>query len=194
MQMDINIITEAFVVVVIGGMGSVLGAFMAALLIGQTHAFGHRRIPIVDAGHDVFAYGCRAGRAAARLLRAQRKGPSRARFRQPEPLRETGDVRLRLVVLLVFAVLAVLPVLVSSYVQIVLAEIFILALFAGSLHLLMSYGGMVSFGHAAYFGVGAYVAAWFASHLGTPMFPALAIGVLGACLVAVAIGWLCTRL
>ena len=40
LQMDINIVTEAFVVVVVGGMGSVFGAFLAALLIGQTHAFG----------------------------------------------------------------------------------------------------------------------------------------------------------
>src|SRR5262249_53779539 len=45
LQMDLNIITETFVVVVIGGMGSVLGAFLAALLIGQTHAFGILMFP-----------------------------------------------------------------------------------------------------------------------------------------------------
>jgi branched-chain amino acid transport system permease protein len=38
--MDLSIITEAFVVTVIGGMGSVPGAFLAALLIGQLQAFG----------------------------------------------------------------------------------------------------------------------------------------------------------
>ncbi len=40
LQMDINIIAEAFVVVVIGGMGSVTGAFLASLLVGLLSAFG----------------------------------------------------------------------------------------------------------------------------------------------------------
>jgi branched-chain amino acid transport system permease protein len=38
--MDVAVITEAFVVTVIGGMGSVPGAFLAALIIGQLQAFG----------------------------------------------------------------------------------------------------------------------------------------------------------
>ncbi|MEX0760694.1 MAG: branched-chain amino acid ABC transporter permease, partial [Tistlia sp.] len=38
--MDINIIAEAFVVTVVGGMGNVLGAFLAALIIAQLQAFG----------------------------------------------------------------------------------------------------------------------------------------------------------
>jgi len=38
--MDLNIIAEAFVVVVVGGMGSILGAYLAALLIAQLGAFG----------------------------------------------------------------------------------------------------------------------------------------------------------
>ena len=40
LHMDINIVVEAFVVVVVGGMGSVGGAFLAAVLIGQLQAFG----------------------------------------------------------------------------------------------------------------------------------------------------------
>src|ERR671916_1306569 len=38
--MDLSIIAEAFVVTVVGGMGSVTGAFLAALIIGQLQAFG----------------------------------------------------------------------------------------------------------------------------------------------------------
>src|ERR687898_1830176 len=38
--MDLSIIAEAFVVTVIGGMGSIPGAFLASLLIGQLQAFG----------------------------------------------------------------------------------------------------------------------------------------------------------
>src|ERR671916_3289845 len=39
-RMDLDIIADAFVVTVIGGMGSVPGAFVAALVIGQLQAFG----------------------------------------------------------------------------------------------------------------------------------------------------------
>ena len=44
-------------------------------------------------------------------------------------------------------------------------EIAILALFAVSLDLILGYGGIVSLGHAAFFGTGAYVAALFAKHV-----------------------------
>src|SRR4029079_19646967 len=39
-QMDISVIAEAFVVTVVGGMGAVPGAFLAALLIAELQAFG----------------------------------------------------------------------------------------------------------------------------------------------------------
>ena len=46
-------------------------------------------------------------------------------------------------------------------------EILILALFAASLHFIMSIGGLVSFGHAAYFGIGAYACALLVQHAGS---------------------------
>ena len=46
-----------------------------------------------------------------------------------------------------------------------LNEIAILALFALSLDLILGYAGIVSLGHAAYFGAGAYGAALFAKHV-----------------------------
>ena len=45
LQMDLSILIEAFVVVVVGGLGSVTGAFWAALLIGLLHAFGSWWLP-----------------------------------------------------------------------------------------------------------------------------------------------------
>ena len=46
-----------------------------------------------------------------------------------------------------------------------LNEIAILALFALSLDLILGYAGIVSLGHAAFFGIGAYAAALFAKHV-----------------------------
>jgi branched-chain amino acid transport system permease protein len=62
-------------------------------------------------------------------------------------------------------------------------EIAILALFAVSLDLILGYAGIVSLGHAAFFGVGAYAAALFAKHvMGDPLV-GLAVGAACAALV-----------
>jgi branched-chain amino acid transport system permease protein len=64
-------------------------------------------------------------------------------------------------------------------------EIAILALFAVSLDLVLGYAGIVSLGHAAFFGMGAYGAALFAKHVGTDPLLGLAVGAsLGAALGA----------
>jgi branched-chain amino acid transport system permease protein len=62
-------------------------------------------------------------------------------------------------------------------------EIAILALFALSLDLILGYAGIVSLGHAAFFGVGAYGAALFAKHVMPDPLVGLAVGTaLGALL------------
>ena len=59
-------------------------------------------------------------------------------------------------VLLVFLAAACIPWLGSRFYTFLATDIVILALFAASLNLLLGITGLVSFGHAAYFGVGAY--------------------------------------
>ena len=59
---------------------------------------------------------------------------------------------------------------------------------------MLGLGGMVSFGHAAFYGGGAYVAALLVTYAGTPMELALLLAPLGAGLMAVIIGWVCLRL
>lgn len=76
----------------------------------------------------------------------------------------------------------------------VITDVLIMVLFASSLNLLMSYGGMVSFGHAAYFGLGAYGFALSVAKLGLPLWVALAAGPLAAALGALVYGALCVRL
>jgi branched-chain amino acid transport system permease protein len=56
-------------------------------------------------------------------------------------------------------------------------EIAILALFAVSLDLILGYGGILSLGHAAFFGTGAYVAALFAKHFLPDPLVGLAVAV-----------------
>lgn len=68
------------------------------------------------------------------------------------------------------------PLLLSQYSAIV-NEIAIVALFAISLDLVLGYTGIVSLGHAAFFGFGAYSAALFAKHLMPDPLAGLAFGV-----------------
>src|SRR4029450_7587869 len=67
-------------------------------------------------------------------------------------------------------------------------------LFASSLYLLMGGGGLVSFGHAAYFGLGAYGAAILMKQAGLPMPLAFLGAPLLAALGGVVFGYFCVRL
>jgi len=75
-----------------------------------------------------------------------------------------------------------------------ISEILLMVLFASSLNLLMSYGGMVSFGHAAYFGLGAYGFTLAVAKFHVPIPLALVIGPVVAALGALVFGALCVRL
>ena len=65
---------------------------------------------------------------------------------------------------LFWAVALSLPLLVGGH-SLIVNEVAIVALFAVSLDLIMGYAGIVSLGHAAFFGMGAYAAALFAKHI-----------------------------
>jgi len=93
----------------------------------------------------------------------------------------------------VLAALSV-PFLGSRYYTFVATDVAILALFAVSLNLLLGYTGLVSFGHAAYFGVGAYTTGLLMKKAGVPFVLAFpAAGVLAG-LLALVFGFFCVRL
>ena len=76
-----------------------------------------------------------------------------------------------------------LPLLVPSH-ALMINEIAIVALFAMSLDLILGYTGIVSLGHAAFFGFGAYTAALFAKHV----MPDPTIGLVVAIALSAALG------
>ncbi|OYY31093.1 MAG: ABC transporter permease [Azorhizobium sp. 35-67-15] len=192
-SMDLKIIVEVFVVVVIGGLGSVTGAFLAAVLVCELNAFGILILPEVSLVL-VFAvmalvlvlrpYGL-LGRpdGAARPAIGTFITPWRA-FTARERAAVAGLVLLA----------ALLPLGAGAYVLSVAAEIAIFVLFAASLHFLMGAGGLPSFGHAAYFGLGAYGAAFALKGAGLSMAGAILLGPLLGLAGAVLFGWFCVRL
>jgi branched-chain amino acid transport system permease protein len=90
-------------------------------------------------------------------------------------------------------VLAALPWVLARHQLSILTDLLIFGLFALSLDLIMGYTGMVSFGHAAYFGLGAYGSALLLIHWGPPVPVALLAGAALAALVAAPVGWFSTR-
>ena len=96
--------------------------------------------------------------------------------------------------LIVFIAALCVPFLGSRFYTFVATDIAILALFAMSLNLLLGYTGLVSFGHAAYFGIGAYTCALLMKSLGAPFLPSLIAGGLTAGGFALVFGFFCVRL
>ena len=68
-----------------------------------------------------------------------------------------------------------MPLLGSRFYTYIATDIAIVALFAASLNLLLGYTGLVSFGHAAYFALGAYAPALLVKQAGWPMLLALPV-------------------
>lgn len=193
LMMDLNIIAEAFVVVVIGGMGSIGGAFLAAVLIAELQAFGILIFPEITL---VLVFLVMAVVLVVRpwgLLGVPQSLESEAVPGPARALRAEGG-RVKCFAALVFAVLLAVPLFAGDYALRVMSEIFALAIFAVSLQFLMGIGGMVSFGHAAYLGLGAYGAALLVHHLQLPMEAALLAAPLVAGAGALLFGWFCVRL
>ena len=205
LSLDLETIGNAFVVVVVGGMGSIPGAFVAALLIAEIKALciGIGHVTIFGVGLSLSRFTLVAEFVVMAVVLVVRPwgllGRASAAVRAmgaPEtPLRPAGK-RLKWLAAFGLLVLVLAPLAANAfpYMPVLLVEILIAVLFATSLHFIMGPGGLHSFGHAAYFGLGAYGAALFLKVLNLPMEAALLLGPLLAVLGALVFGWFCVRL
>jgi branched-chain amino acid transport system permease protein len=102
-----------------------------------------------------------------------------------------------LATVLVLLVLAILPLLTQAFDQRYLlsigTRIVIWAIAAISLNMILGYGGMVSFGHAMFFGIGGYAVGIFAAHGTTSGWVQWPAGIVTAALWAAVIGALSLR-
>jgi branched-chain amino acid transport system permease protein len=86
------------------------------------------------------------------------------------------------------------PLVLSDFQTILLTQMIIMGLFALSLNLIMGYGGMVHFGHGAFFGIGAYTVAILLMRYHLSLWVAFPLAPVISALIAVVVGWFCTRL
>jgi len=191
LQMDLAVIVEAFVVVVVGGLGSIAGAFLASLLIGLLHAFGVLWLP---KSALVLAFVAMALVLVLRPfgLLGRAEGIAHRRPAVHPPYRPAGAL-LKWLAALALAAAVTAPLWASEYALVILTEMAIMAVVAASLHFFMSHGGITSFGHAAFFGLGAYGAALAVKFAALPFAAAFFAGPLLAGSVALAAGWFVLR-
>ncbi|HLI26993.1 MAG TPA: branched-chain amino acid ABC transporter permease [Chloroflexota bacterium] len=96
--------------------------------------------------------------------------------------------------LLLVALPALVDAFLPSFYLPLATEMLIFGLFALGYDIIMGYTGMVSFGHAAFFGLGAYITGLTMVRLGLPLLPAMLLGALGATGAAAVIGFFSLRL
>ena len=189
LQMDMNVIVETFVVVVTGGLGSIGGAFVAALLIGLVHAFGTVWFPqltlvmVFLTMAVVLVFRPQGLRGMAVQLGADVPREAAQKFRGLG----LGWGRSSIAVA-VFGLLCTWAWSGGPYWQALAADALILMIFGISLQSMMALGGLVSFGHAAFFALGAYGAALSHTLWGANLPVALAAGCGAALLVASVFG------
>jgi branched-chain amino acid transport system permease protein len=200
--MDLNIIADVFVVVVIGGLGSLYGAFVAAIIISLVKAYciGLGTVALFGVDFEFSKLTLVAEFIVMALVLVFKPnglfGKPIAHARASEavesPLGQPSSAQYA-ALFIGLSLAAAMPFVFDDYTSVLATDVLIFALFAASLGLIIGTAGLGSFGHAAYFGLGAYGAA-IAAKAGFGFAPSLLSGVALALTAAIVFGWFCVRL
>lgn len=194
---DVEYLIFSFAVVVIGGLGSFLGSFLGAIIVGEMYNLGIFAIPSL-AMSFVFIL------LVLTLVAMPRGLFGRIAEGRHIPIAPyMGQMKFRkfflskkipfrfftyLIGLIIIGLLFMAPIGISKYWVTLVTEIFIFAIFATSFNLLLGFTGMLSLGQAALFGAGAYTvsliflkltASWPIAFLGALLIPALLSIIIG---------------
>ena len=155
-----GVLILAFVVIVIGGVGSIRGAFLGALLVGLIDTLGHAFGPQLLRLAMSASAASQTGRSLApMLIYILMAGVSVLPAHRPVP----GEDVKRAPIIALFVVLSLAPLAAhfgpEAYLLNLGARALVFALAAMSLEFTLGHGGMISFGQAAYLGIGAYAVA-----------------------------------
>jgi len=192
-----EVIIESFVVVVIGGLGNLWGALIGSILIGTLETVGIIVFPefemsliylLMVAILVVRPWGLFGRPLKIKALSEKNLGME-AQEISPVHFSVTPLVRLIPLVLLL-----VVPLVAGRFYQYLLTQIFVASLVAVAFNLLLGTTGLLSFGQAAFYGVGAYTVGLLAAKAGFSTLPALLLAPVFAAVVAGLIGFFCVRL
>jgi branched-chain amino acid transport system permease protein len=202
LSIDLTHLSDAFVVVVMGGLGSIPGAYAASVLIGEIKAICNFIGTVEIAGLTLSFSKLTLVIEFVVLLAILSFKPNglmgrpRSLVREPQPTHsDSREHYTRLGSLFFFVSMLSAAVFMNdqSYFLVIGADILIAALFASSLYFLIVQAGMLSFGHAAFFGFAAYCAGLLSQQLGWSFELTLVAAPLISTLVSACIGWFCVR-
>ncbi len=94
----------------------------------------------------------------------------------------------------IFIILFILPAFVPRFFVYIFALIYVTALLAMSLNMVVGYGGLFQFHHAVFYGVGAYTFALMLTKTALPMWVGFLAAPVVAAITGLIIGWFCVRL
>ncbi|WP_458187218.1 ABC transporter permease [Haladaptatus sp. NG-WS-4] len=200
-SMGNSVIIPAFVIVVLGGLGSFRGAVIGGVAVGVIQTLARAYFPFFE-GLVVFIlmilvllvrpeglFGNPEWQATAESEGELLAGRGRAVLTDGQRHR-LGAVVVGLLVAVPFGV----DVLYSQFVVTLLTDVLVWALFALSLDFVMGYAGLVSLGHALFYGTGAYAAVLVLLHVTPSAFVALAASVAVCTVIAWGMGHLSIRI
>ncbi len=200
-NMGEHLMVTVFAIVVIGGMGSMLGSIVAGVSLGLVEGLAKIFYPqgsvtvifLVMAAVLLTRPAGVAGGPAEKTYRqtlVDGMAGLRSRFQSLYTASRQGLGFLpseRVGFLVMLGLVAVLPFFVYP---VFLMKVMCFALFACSLNLLAGYVGLMSFGHAAFFGTGSYIAAHSAKIWGVTPEIAILLGGVAAAALGSVFGWL----
>ncbi len=149
--LDFEMLPLAFAVVIIGGMGSLGGAAIGAMLVGLADNFGKALFPELCLFHAVCADGADPGDQADRPVWARVKATM------------SQKAKILTVAAVLAGACAVIIPHATSFVVLLATRALVFAILAMSVDILLGFAGLASLGQAAYFSVGAYLTAILAT-------------------------------
>jgi branched-chain amino acid transport system permease protein len=210
-----TILILAFVVIVIGGIGSIRGAFLAALLIGLVDTLGRsfsvdilRLVmgpsPARTVGPAIASMLIYLLMAVVLYIRPSGLFPAKGAEVPPalslavSPAPQSATRRgLDILPIGIFLVFAALPVAApfagGEHLLSLGSRVMIFAIAAVALDLLIGYGALISFGHAAFIGLGAYAVGILAAHGIGDALVSLPVALAVSALYAFLTGLVCLR-
>jgi branched-chain amino acid transport system permease protein len=192
-----EVIIESFVVVVIGGLGNLWGALIGSILIGSLETVGIIVFPEFEMALIyllmVAILVVRPWGLFGRPLKVKALSEKNLRMEAQEisPVHFSVHPLVRLIPL---ALLLLVPLLAGRFYQYLLTQILIASLVAVAFNLLLGTTGLLSFGQAAFYGVGAYTVGLLATKAGFAPLPALLLAPVFGGAAAGLIGFFCVRL
>lgn len=189
-QLGSNIII-VFAVVVIGGLGSTLGAVIAGLALGLVEGLTKVLYPEAS-GVIIFvimAFVLLAKPAGLMGKEVSIQAPQNDPGQQDRRAAPQGRTELLITIVLITIALIAPAFISPSF----LTRAFCLALFACAFNLILGFGGLLSFGHACFFGAASYLTAHAAKVWGLDPITAIFLGTLASSFLGLIIGSLAIR-